>query len=226
VSESIRALDRRRLVRFPVVVPVVGRAAQGGEPDIRGTVRNVSGCGLMAEFSVQASLGSTVQLTLQASEGPLPVEGRVMWVDHLGDRIRHGLAFPDAKGYAFGLQLYLSEQHWAAVPTVLETTEPFEVWLLRRVGQAEAAGEGPGRVLTDLQGELQAAGQRGEDAGRAVVVRLVADLAGIDRKRAAGVLDSIGAQPTVNREMLMRRIAEAWLEAQRREDPMQDHQDG
>lgn len=226
MSESIRALDRRRLVRFPVAVTVVGRAAQGGEVELWGTVRNISGGGLMVEFPVQAFLGSTVYLTLQASEGPLPVEGRVMWVDHLGDRIRHGLAFPDPKGYAFGLQLYLSEQHWAAVRTVPETTEPFEVWLLRRVGHAEAAGEGPGRLLTELQGELQAAGQRGEDAGRAVVIRQIADLAGIHRTLAAEVLDSIGAQATVNREILMRRIAEAWLEAQRRDDPMKDHQDG
>ncbi len=225
MSESIRELDRRCLVRFPVAVPVVARAAQVGELELRGTVRNISGGGLMAEFPVRVFLGSTVYLTLQACEGPLPVEGRVSWVDHSSERIRHGLAFPNPKGYAFGLQLYLSEHHGAAVRTVLETTEPFENWLLRRVSQAEAAGEVPRSLLTELQGELQDAGQRGEDAGHAVVVWQVADLAGIDRKLAAEVLDSIRAQPTVTRDVLMRRIAEAWLERQRTEDPMMDHQD-
>jgi hypothetical protein len=215
VTESLQELDRRRFVRFPVTVPVVGRAAQVGELELRGTVRNISGGGLMAEFAIQVQHGSTVYLTLEAGEGPLPVEGRVLWVDHPGERIRHGVAFPDPKGYAFGLQLFLSEHRGAAVRTAPETTESFDVWLLRRVRQAEEAGEVPGGLLTELRGELQAAEEQGEDAGHAVVVRQVADLAGIDRKLAAEVLDTIEAQRTVTGEMLMRRIAEAWLEGQR-----------
>ena len=215
MSESLQGLDRRRFVRFPVAVPVVGRAAQVGELALRGTVRNICGGGLMAELPIQVQDGSIVHLTLQAGEGPLLVEGQVVWVDPPGERIRHGFAFPIPKGYAFGLQLFLSESCGAAVRTIPDITEAFEVWLLRRVRWAEAAGELPGSLLAELQDELQAAGQRGEDPGRAVVLRQVADLAGIDRKRAAEVLDSIEAQPTVTREHQMRRIAEAWLEAQR-----------
>ena len=145
MTESLQELDRRRFVRFPVTVPVVGRAAQVGELELRGTVRNISGGGLMAEFAIQVQHGSTVYLTLEAEE----------------------------------------------------------------------AGEVPGGLLTELRDELQAAEQRGEDAGHAVVVRQVADLAGIDRKLAAEVLDTIEAQRSVTGEMLMRRIAEAWLEGQR-----------
>jgi hypothetical protein len=215
VTESLQELDRRRFVRFPVAVPVVGRAAQVGALELRGTVRNVSGGGLMAEFSIQVQHGSTVYLTLEAGEEPVPVEGRVLWVDDPGERIRHGVVFPDPKGYAFGLQLFLSEHGGIAVRTVPETTESFEVWLLRRIRMAEEAGEVPRSLLTKLQGELQAAEEQGEDAGRAVVVRQVADLAGIDRKLAAEVLETIEAQRTVTGEMLMYRIAEVWLEAQR-----------
>jgi hypothetical protein len=215
MSESLQDIDRRRFVRFTVVVSAVGRAAQVGEMEFQGTVRNISGGGLMAEFPVQVRHGSTVHLTLQAGEGPLPVEGRVVWVDPPEERTRHGLSFPDPKKYALALQLFLSEYREAVVDTAPETTEPFDVWLLRRIRQAEEAGEVSRGLLTELQGELQAAGQRGEDAGHAVVVWQVADLAGIDRKHAAEVLDSIEAQPKVNREIFMRRIAEAWLEAQR-----------
>jgi hypothetical protein len=215
VTESVQELDRRRFVRFPVTVPVVGRAAQLDELELRGTVRNVSGGGLMAEFTIQVQHGSTVYLTLEAGEGPVPVEGRVLWVDHPGERICHGVVFPEPKGYAFGLQLFLSEHGGAAVRTAPETTEPFDVWLLRRIRMAEEAGEVPGGLLMELQGELQAAEEQGEDVGRAVIVRQVADLAGIDRKLAAEVLDTIQAQRTVTVEMLMCRIAEAWLEAQR-----------
>jgi hypothetical protein len=215
VTESLQELDRRRFVRFPVAVPVVGRAAQVGELQLRGTVRNVSGGGLMAEFTIQVQHGSTVYLTLEAGEGPVPVEDRVLWVDHPGERIRHGVVFPDPKEYAFGLQLFLSEHRGAAVRTTLETTEPFDVWLLRRIRMAEEAGEVPGGLLTELQGKLQAVEQQGEDAGQAVVVQQVADLAGIDWKLAAEVLDTIEAQRTVTGEMLMCRITEAWLESQR-----------
>jgi len=215
VTESLRELDRRRFVRFPVAVPVIGRAARGGELELRGTVRNVSGGGLMAEFAIQVQHGSTVYLTLEAGEGPLPVEGRVLWVDHPGERVRHGVAFPDPKGYAFGLQLFLSEYRGAAVRTAPEPAESFEIWLLRRVRLAVEAGEVPESLFPELRDEVQAAEEQGTDAGRAVVVRQVADLAGIDRKLAAEVLDTIEAQRTVTGEMLKYRIAEAWLESQR-----------
>lgn len=212
MSEQVR----RRFVRFPVAVPVVGRAEQLAELELRGIVRVISEGGLMAEFPVQIQQGSSLSLTLQASEGPLPVEGRVVWVDPPGERIRHGVAFPDPKGYAFAIQLFLAEQPGASFRAAPETPEGFEVWLLRRVRQAEEAGEVPRSLLPDLQGELQAAGERSEDTGHAVVVRQVADLAGIDRERAEEILHMFEAQPTVDRELVRRRIAEAWLEGQRR----------
>ncbi len=41
----------------------------------------------------------------------------------------------------------------------------------------------------------------------------------MDPEKAADVLATMEAKPTVTREMLMRRIAEAWLEGQRRAHP-------
>ncbi len=120
MSEPLREHSRRRFVRFPVAVPVVGRAAQLGELELRGTVRNISEGGLMAECPVQIRHGSTMSLTLQAGEGPLPVEGRVVWVDPPGERIRHGVAFPDPKGSAFAVQLFLCEQPGASPTCAVE----------------------------------------------------------------------------------------------------------
>jgi hypothetical protein len=216
VSDPLRELDRRRFVRFPVALQVRGRAEELGEVELEGTVGNVSRGGLMAELVHQVRHGSTVYLTLHAGEERLPVEGRVVWVDSSGQGIRHGVAFPDPREYFFALQVFLSAFRGAAGTAIPESDEAFEAWLLRQASQAEEAGEVPRGLIRELQGELQAARQRGEDAGRAIVVRQVADLAGIDRKLAAEVLDTFEAQRTVPRDVLMQRIAEAWLEGRRR----------
>ena len=50
----------------------------------------------------------------------------------------------------------------------------------------------------------------------APAVRQIADLAGVDQEKAAEALPAIEAQRAVTRELLMRRIAEKWLEGQRR----------
>ncbi len=44
----------------------------------------------------------------------------------------------------------------------------------------------------------------------------VADLASVDLEKAAEVLITLEVQSPVTRELLMRRIAEAWLEGQRK----------
>jgi DNA-directed RNA polymerase specialized sigma subunit len=94
--------------------------------------------------------------------------------------------------------------------------ESFEIWLLRRVGQAVEAGEVPVKVLMDLQAALEAARAISQEAGHAAAIGEIADIAGIPEEQAAETLAAIEAQPTVTREILMRRIAEAWLEGQRR----------
>jgi predicted DsbA family dithiol-disulfide isomerase len=97
-----------------------------------------------------------------------------------------------------------------------ERIEAFETWLLRPVAQAVEAGEVPEAFLTELQAEIEAAKERAQDVGHAAAIRKIADLAGMDAEKAAEVWATMEIQPEVTRELLMRRIAEAWLAGQRR----------
>jgi hypothetical protein len=109
VSERTQTVGHRRFARFPVAVPVLGRAAQFGETELRGAVRNISGGGLMAEFPVQLVAESRISLVLHTRRGPLPVNGHVVWARPSGDAIRHGIAFEEPIGHDFAIDLFLSE---------------------------------------------------------------------------------------------------------------------
>lgn len=103
-------------------------------------------------------------------------------------------------------------------PTGRSLPEPmksFETWFLGRVAQAVHAGEVAANLLMKLQAEFATARATPQEAGRAIAIREIAEIAGIDQKRAAETLAAIEAQPTAAQEKLMRRIAEAWLEGQR-----------
>ncbi len=95
-------------------------------------------------------------------------------------------------------------------------TESFETWLLRRVAQAVEAGELPAALLAQLQAKVEAAREKPQEERHAMAVREIAEIAGIDQDQAAETLAAIEAQPTVTQEGLLRRIAEAWLEARRK----------
>lgn len=70
--------------------------------------------------------------------------------------------------------------------------------------------------MTELQAEIEAAKERPQVEGHVAAIRQIADLAGVDPEKAAEVLATMEAQPKVTRELLMRRIAEAWLEGHRK----------
>ena len=89
----------------------------------------------------------------------------------------------------------------------VEPLEDFESWLLHRVAQAVEAGEVSADLLTELQGECEAAKERPQDEGEAAAIRQVADLVGISEERAAKVLSAIDAGKTVARQRLLRGIA-------------------
>ncbi len=95
-------------------------------------------------------------------------------------------------------------------------TENFETWLLHRVDLSVEAGEVPANLLTELQAEIEAAKESPQEEGHAAAIWQIADLAGVDPEKVAEVLATMEAQPTVTRELLMRRIAEAWLQGQRK----------
>ncbi len=102
-------VGRRRFVRLPVVVPVIGRAVQFPGEEIRGMVRNIAAGGVLAEFPVQMVPGSVVDLVLQTRRGPRGMEGKVVWTSAVQGKIHHGIAFPEPKEPTFALELFLHE---------------------------------------------------------------------------------------------------------------------
>jgi hypothetical protein len=102
-------VGHRRFVRLSVSVPVVGRAAQFGDTEVHGTVWNIGGGGLMAEFPVRIVPGSVVALVLQTRRGFLAVNGEVAWADPRGTQMGHGIAFREPRGDDFALDLFHSE---------------------------------------------------------------------------------------------------------------------
>ncbi|MBI4572339.1 MAG: PilZ domain-containing protein [candidate division NC10 bacterium] len=102
-------LGRRRFVRLPVVVPVVGRAVQFPGEEIQGMVRNIAAGGVLVEFPVQMVPGSVVDLVLQTRGGPREMEGKVVWTSAVEGKIHHGIAFPEPKEQTFALELFLHE---------------------------------------------------------------------------------------------------------------------
>ncbi len=99
-----------------------------------------------------------------------------------------------------------------------ETPEPlkdFEGWLLRRVAQAIEAGEVPADLLTKLQAEFEAARERPQEEAHAKALKDVAERLMIPHKHVEAILTALEAQPATTRELLMRRIAGAWLEGHR-----------
>jgi hypothetical protein len=77
--------------------------------EIRGTVRNVSAGGILAEFPVEMPPGKPVRVVLSSRQGPVKVEGTVVWVRGVGLGIHHGIAFPEPKARDFALDLFLAE---------------------------------------------------------------------------------------------------------------------
>jgi len=102
-------LGRRRFVRLPVSLPVVGHAAPFAGGELRGGVRDISTGGLMAEFPVYVLPGSDVDLTLQTRRGSVGVQGRVVWAAPVESWTRHGIEFSEPKGKDFARDLFLNE---------------------------------------------------------------------------------------------------------------------
>jgi len=93
--------------------------------------------------------------------------------------------------------------------------ESFETWFLRRVTQAVEAGDVAADLLMELQREIKAAKSASQEEGHARAVRDVAERLGIPVEQVEEALDALEAQPSVTRELFMRRTAEGWLEGQR-----------
>ena len=93
--------------------------------------------------------------------------------------------------------------------------EAFETWLLHRVGQAVEAGEVSGDLLAALGTEKEKARELPQEDGHPVAVQDIARRLELLVDQAEKTLAALEAQPIVTRELLLRRIVEAWLEGER-----------
>ena len=93
--------------------------------------------------------------------------------------------------------------------------EAFETWLLHRVAQAVEAGQVSAELLTELRTEMERARELSPAEGHAVAVQEITERLGLSLSLAENMLATFEAQPTVTRELLRRRIIEAWLAGQR-----------
>jgi hypothetical protein len=100
-----------------------------------------------------------------------------------------------------------------AMPEPMDTFKP---WLLHRVAQAVEAGEVPVDLLVELQAAFEAAREKPQEEGHAAAVQDIAQVMEVPLEETEGGLRALEALPTVTRELLMRRVAEAWLEGQRK----------
>jgi hypothetical protein len=89
--------------------------------------------------------------------------------------------------------------------------ESFESWLLCRVARAVEAGEVSVDLLTELQAEFEAARDRPQEQSHADAVQDIAVELQMRMEEVETGLAALETQPRVIREVLMRRIAEAWL---------------
>jgi len=91
----------RRFDRKPISLPVIGWAPQFVGTALQGMARYVGGGGMMLEFPVEVVRGSFLRVVLQTPQGPLEVEGEIVWTSFQDGVIRHGLTFPEPKGPDF-----------------------------------------------------------------------------------------------------------------------------
>ncbi len=107
-------------------------------------------------------------------------------------------------------------------PYFAEGMEDSERLPLRRVAQAVEAGEVTAGLLAELHVGFGASREKTQDQSHAeAVLDIAAELRMPIEKVEAG-LAALEAQSRVNREVVMRRIALAWLEGQRKAYPRKD----
>jgi hypothetical protein len=96
-----------------------------------------------------------------------------------------------------------------------DPTEPFETWLLRRVAEAVEGGEVSGALLTELHAAIAETRARPPEERYALAVMELAERVNLPVDRLTELLANLDSQPTVTRELVLRRFVEAWLMHQR-----------
>ena len=80
--------------------------------------------------------------------------------------------------------------------------------------QAVEAGEVPADLLTELSAEMEQAKELPQEDGHALAVQDIGERLRLPLDQVETVLGALEAQPTVTRELLLRRIIEVWLARQ------------
>ena len=93
--------------------------------------------------------------------------------------------------------------------------EAFEAWLLHHVAQVVEAGEVSAGLLAELRMEMERDRELPQEDGHALAVEDIAERLGLPVEQADTMLAALESQPTVTRDLLSRRIVEAWLARQR-----------
>jgi hypothetical protein len=106
-----------------------------------------------------------------------------------------------------------------------DPAEPFETWLLHRVAEAVEGGEVSADLLTELHAEIAETRARPPEERYALALMELAERVQLPVDRLTELLATLEAQPTVTRELVLRRLVEAWL-AHQREAYEADHHGG
>ncbi len=85
-------------MRMPVDLPIVCKPKAPGGLPLRGRVGEVSRGGLRLRLPQSLPPGTGIEITLHTGNGPLTLEGAIVWVQHPGQRttgtlIDHGVRF-------------------------------------------------------------------------------------------------------------------------------------
>lgn len=109
VTPGKDARGRRRFIRLPVSLPVIGWVPDRSGLEIRGIALRVGAGGLEVEFPQAILPGSTLRVVLKTQPDPIEADCRVVFATQTGTSVRHGLAFLEPKDSHFAMELYLRE---------------------------------------------------------------------------------------------------------------------
>ena len=106
---------------------------------------------------------------------------------------------------------------------MLHAAQTFETWLPHRDVEAVEGNEVSATLLTDLHAAMAEARARPPEARDALALMDLAERVNLPVDHLTDLLATLEAQPTVAREIFLRRFVEAWLKEQRAEYASEHH---
>ncbi len=109
VTPGSDARGKRRFIRLPVSLPVIGWIPDRAGLEIRGNALRVGAGGLEVEFPQAILPGSTLRVVLKTQPDPIEADCRVVFATKTGTTVRHGLAFLEPRDPNFAMELFFRE---------------------------------------------------------------------------------------------------------------------